>query len=89
MSQESAKEFVHKIRFMHEMMESLRKANEKEREIMIRDAGFDFTFNEVKHALSEYEVQLVGDIYSGGIGGSLEGSHFTCRTAVTICGCYS
>ena len=71
MSLNSAKEFVNKIRFMNDLMQSLRNADENKREEIIVEAGYDFTFDELKQALSDYNDQLFtfvsgGDGRSGG-----------------------
>ncbi len=65
MSLDSAKEFVNKIRFMNDLMQSLRNADENKREEIIGEAGFDFTFDELKQALSDYNDQLFTFVSGG------------------------
>lgn len=82
MSLESAKEFINRMRFMNDLMESLRNADEKEREKIIRDAGYDFSFAELKQALEEYNDQLVAEV-SGGTGAAIGANH------KSVCTCYN
>ena len=65
MSLESAREFVNKIRFMNDLMQSLRDAAENERELIIGKAGYDFTYDELKQALEEYNDNLVDAVVGG------------------------
>lgn len=70
MSRDSAKEFVIKISLMNELMESLRIADEKDRDSLIRKAGFDFTFAELEKAFIEYNDQRIEGVSGGGNGGA-------------------
>ena len=70
MSQEKATEFVKTIRTMNELMQSISKANENDRNEVIRDAGYDFTFDELKQALGELTDEEVEGISGGGNGGN-------------------
>ena len=78
MSLDSAKEFVNKIRFMNELMESLQKADETEREKIISEAGYDFTFDELKQALSDYNDQLFTFVSGGAVSGSKPCGAYSC-----------
>lgn len=85
MSLESATEFVGRLRFMNDLLESLRNADTNERERIIREAGYDFTIDELKQALGEYNEQLAADV-AGGAGGAGQ-APAKCRTR--FCAMYS
>lgn len=65
MSLESASEFVSKLRFMDKLMESLSNADKEERERIIREAGFDFTIDELKQALQQYDEAVLAAVSGG------------------------
>ena len=70
MSQEKASEFVKTIQTMNELMESISKANDNDQDTIISDAGYDFTFDELKQAFGELTDKDVEGVSGGGNGGN-------------------
>ena len=50
---------------MNDLLKSLGNATETEREKIIRDAGYEFTYDELKQALNEYNDHLIDDLAGG------------------------
>ncbi len=85
MSLESAREFVSNLRFMNDLLKSLGNADESERELIIGKAGYNFTYDELKQALKEYNDNLVDAVVGGSAcacGVALEHDWCPCRGPV-------